>query len=785
MTDLFTKDFTILDGATGTMLQRNGLKLGETPEVLNFTREELIIEAHRAYLEAGSDIVYANTFGANRHKLEGCGYTVEEVVKKALENAKTATKFYNAKVALDIGPIGELLEPSGVLSFEEAYDVFREIVVAGKEGGADLVVIETMTDLYEVKAAVLAAKEHSDLPVFVTMTFEENGRTFTGVSIEAMATTLQGLAVDAMGINCSLGPKEILPLIEKLATQTTLPLIAKPNAGLPDPQTGRYNINAKEFGVLMREYAKAGVKFLGGCCGTDDKFIKEVSNQIQGVKYSRQIPKLKTRFCSSSKVVTVDGVKVIGERINPTGRKAFAQTLRDGNINLVLKEAIGQVEAGADILDVNVGVPGLAEAELLPSVVKAIQGVTDVPLQIDSSKVEALEAGLRVYNGKPILNSVNGEVDNMKKILPLAKKYGAAIVALTIDEEGIPKTAKKRVEIAKKILNAALSYGIAKEDVLVDCLTLTVSAQQADCFETLNAMKEIKEELGLELVLGVSNISFGIPNRALMNQTFLITAMNYGLTLPIINPNSQGLMDAISAYQVLNCKDEGSREYIHRFSAEQTKEQVAVKLELTIEEAILKGLDEDVKMLTKQLLQEEEPLHIVNQRLIPALDQVGIKFEKGELYLPQLLRSANASCCAFEQIKQVIAKDAKESVSKGKIILATVKGDIHDIGKNIVKVILENYGYQVIDLGKDVSGERVIEVAKEENVKLIGLSALMTTTVESMREIIEQIRKSKHECEIMVGGAVLTPEYAKKIGADYYAKDAKQSADIAKEVLSK
>ncbi len=784
VSDLFGKGFVILDGATGTMLQKSGLKLGEMPEILNFTNSEVIMNAHKNYIEAGANIIYANTFGANRHKLEGSGYQVGGVIKKALENAKTVAKEYNAKVALDIGPIGELLEPSGLLSFEDAYDIFSEVMIAGKENGADLVVIETMTDLYEVKAAVLAAKEQTDLPVFVTMTFEENGRTFTGVSIEAMAMTLQGLNVDAIGINCSLGPKEILPLIKELAKHTNLPLIAKPNAGLPDPQTGLYNIKAKEFGELMREYALSGVKYLGGCCGTDEGFIKELTNQTKDLEYVREIPILKTRFCSSSKVVTVDGVKVIGERINPTGRKAFAQTLREGNINLVLKEAIGQVEAGANILDVNVGVPGLDETKLLPTVVKAIQGITDAPLQIDSSKTAALEAGLRVYNGKPILNSVNGEVDNLEKILPLAKKYGAAIVALTIDEDGIPKTAGKRVKIAKKILNAALAHNIPKEDILVDCLTLTVSAQQEDCIETLNAMRRIREELGLELVLGVSNISFGIPNRGLMNQTFLVMAMNCGLTLPIINPNNKGLMDAISAYEVLSGKDEGSKAYIQRFSGESTKEVVVEKSRLTIEEAILKGLDQEVKELTKQLLMKEDPLEIVNNRLIPALDQVGLKFEKGELYLPQLLRSANASCCAFDYIKQSIAIEEKANVSKGKIILATVRGDIHDIGKNIVKVILENYGYQVIDLGKDVSGDEILETAIKNDVRLIGLSALMTTTVESMKEIIGQIKKSGHDCEIMVGGAVLTHDYAMKIGANYYAKDAKRSVDIAKEVLN-
>ncbi|MFI3141735.1 MAG: homocysteine S-methyltransferase family protein [Clostridia bacterium] len=781
---LFEKEFIILDGATGTMLQNSGLKLGERPEMLNFTKPELIQNVHKAYLNAGSDIVYANTFGANKHKLEGFDYSVSEVIFKAIENAKIACADFDALVALDVGPIGELLEPSGTLKFEEAYDVFSEVVIAGQKAGADLIVFETMTDLYEVKSAVLAAKENTDLPIFVTMTFEENGRTFTGCGIENMALTLEGLGVDAIGMNCSLGPVEILPLMQKLSTCTSLPLIAKPNAGLPDPETGGYNIDADEFGKVMKDYANCGVKILGGCCGTTEKYISALKTNLGTATLAERVYEPKTKFCSATEVVEVDTVRVIGERINPTGKKRFAAALRERDISYVLGQAIEQVESGADILDVNVGVPQLDEARLMVDIVKAIQSVVSVPLQIDSSKFEALEAGLRVYNGKPILNSVNGEDEKLHTILPLAKKYGAAVVCLTMDETGIPKNAAQRVEIAKKIMNTALSYGIKKQDILIDCLTLTVSAQQKDCFETLEAMSIIKNELGLNHVLGVSNISFGLPNRNLINHTFLTLAMNNGLTLPILNPNSTSMMDAISAYKVLSGYDTDSEMFIEKYKTNPLAEVLSVqKNEQTIENAILKGLGDEVKTLASQLLLSMKPLEIVNGILIPTLDIVGQKYESGEFFLPQLIRSASACCGAFDVIKDEINKTNQESISKGKIILATVKGDIHDIGKNIVKVILENYGYDIIDLGRDVAPELVLETAIKHEVRLIGLSALMTTTVQSMKETIDLIKSSNHECKIMVGGAVLTAEYASKIGADFYAKDAQKSVEIAKEIL--
>lgn len=787
--ELLAKEFVILDGAMGTMLQNSGLKLGERPEALNLSQPELLKSIHRAYLAAGSDVVYANTFGANAHKLAGTGIDLTATVTAAVKNAKeVAAEFTdkNPMVALDVGPIGELLEPSGVLTFEEAYEIFKEVLVIGEAAGADLVIFETMTDLYEMKAAVLAAKENTALPVFATMTFEENGRTFTGCGIENMALTLTGLGVDALGINCSLGPKEILPLMEQLSKLTPLPLIAKPNAGLPDPETGKFNVLAGEFGELMASYAKLGVKCLGGCCGTTDAYIKSLCENVADLKCVEREYTAKTKVCSASEVVVVDTVRVIGERINPTGKKVFAQALRDGNISYVLNQAIEQLDAGADILDVNVGVPGLDEKSVMTAVVKAIQSVTAAPLQIDSSKVEALEAGLRACNGKPILNSVNGEDEKLEQILPLAKKYGAAVVALTMDERGLPENAQQRFEIAEKILNKALEYGIPREDVLVDCLTLTVSAQQKDCFETLAAMKRIKDELGLQLVLGVSNISFGIPNRNLINHSFLTLAMAHGLTLPIINPNNGDMMDAIAAYKVLSGQDVDSVEYIGKFGGESKTPATAVATSvsnMTLEAAIMRGLDDEVVKLTAEMLASTSPLDLVNGTLIPTLDEVGKKYESGEIFLPQLIRSAGASCKAFDIIKAEIAKTNGSSIMKGKIILATVKGDIHDIGKNIVKVVLENYGYEIIDLGKDVAPAKVVDTAIALDVKLIGLSALMTTTVESMAETIKAVHASGHNCKIMVGGAVLTADYAAKIGADFYAKDAKQSVDIAKIVL--
>ena len=794
--DLFKQKFIFLDGAMGTMLQAGGLKLGERPEVLCITNPDEIFDIHKQYIDAGSNIVYANTFGANRHKLEGTGHSVDEVISAGIGIAKKACG-NEAFAALDIGPIGELLEPAGALTFEEAYDIFKEMVVSGEKAGADLVVFETMTDLYEVKAAVLAAKENTKLPIFVTMTFEETGRTFTGCTVESMAAVLEGIGVDAMGINCSMGPKEILPLAQRLAKSTTLPIIIKANAGLPNPVDNTYDITAEEFGNLMKPYAESGIKIIGGCCGTTPEFIKNVCAAMADEKVGKRENKPKSVLCTPSLAVTVDGVRPIGERINPTGKKRFQQALRENDMEYIAERAVEQADGGADILDVNVGLPGIDEKEMMIKAVKTIQSVVNLPLQIDSSNAEAIEAGLRVCNGKAIVNSVNGEKEKLETILPIVKKYGAAVVGLTMDDEGIPQTAEKRFEIAERILNAALKHGIKREDVFIDCLTLTVSAQQEQAKETLKAVRMVKEKLGLHTVLGVSNISFGLPEREFITTNFLIQAMSMGLDLPIINPNQTAVMDAIYSFRVLSAEDKNSEKYISRFSGRKTQTIVTQndgtakdekdgekKSEFgDIEYAVSKGLKEETRKITEKLLTEKTELEVINEILIPILDKVGERYEKQEIFLPQLINSASASCEAFEVIKKSILSKGEGSVSKGKVILATVKGDIHDIGKNIVKVILENYGYQVIDLGKDVPEKAVVDTAIKEDVKLVGLSALMTTTVESMKNTIEALRQSGHDCKIVVGGAVLTPDYAKEIGADYYAKDAKQTVDAAREVL--
>ena len=776
--------YTILDGAMGTMLQKNGLTPGAVPELLSITNPQLIESIHRSYIESGADIVYANTFGANALKLANTGYSVNEVIGASVRAAKNACSGTNAAAALDIGPLGELLEPSGTLRFEKACELFGEVVRAGAASGAELIVLETMTDLYEVKAGVLAARENSDLPLFVSMSFEENGRTFTGCSIEAMAAVLCELGADAIGINCSLGPREIYPLAEKLCACSNVPVFVKPNAGLPNPADNSYDISAAEFGELMEKYHKLGICMAGGCCGTTPEYIAAISSAFKD-KTPVHVPKKKHSIvCTPTRTVDIENVAVIGERINPTGKKRFKQALSENNLDYIISQAVEQADAGADILDVNVGMPGIDEVSMLTEVVKKIQSVTDLPLQIDSSNPHAVESALRVYNGKAIVNSVNGEQKVLDRLLPVVKKYGAAVVALTLDENGIPMTAEKRVEIARRILGEAEKYGIAREDIFVDCLTLTASAQQAEVFETLKAVRMVREQLGLKTVLGVSNISFGLPNRELVNSTFLSLALGAGLNLPIINPNSKAMMDVISAYRVLANIDIGSEEFIKRFPAAENAPKIPVQTLHSLGEAVRKGLADEAKSLCMQQLQNRDALDVVNNELIPALDAVGADFECGKLFLPQLLSAANAAQSAFEAVKEKIAESGTKSVQMGKIVLATVKGDIHDIGKNIVKVILENYGYTVFDLGRDVDIETVVETVRREKAPLVGLSALMTTTLGSMEQTIAAIHKAQLPCKIMVGGAVLTESYAMKIGADYYAKDAKRSADIAKEVFA-
>ena len=799
--ELFKQSNTILlDGGMGTMLQAAGLKLGARPEELNITDPALIEGIHGQYAAAGSRIVNANTFGASAHKLAGSAYTLEQVITAGIENCKRACAPYGALTALDVGPLGELLEPSGTLAFEDAVAEYARIIKAGEAAGADLIFFETYTDLYELKAALLAAKENTRLPILASMSFEAGGRTFTGCTVESFAATARGLGADAVGINCSLGPKEIFPMAKRLAEAVpgNFPVFVKPNAGLPRADGSGYDITPQLFALQMKPYRELHLFAAGGCCGTTPEFIKLLNGTFAGCTPGRPAHRMPSVLCTPVDTVTVDGITVVGERINPTGKKRFQQALREGDMNYVLEQAVSQAEAGAQILDVNVGAPGVDEPVLMEQVVKALQSVTSLPLQLDSSNVEALARGLRVYNGKPIVNSTNGEPEKLAAILPLCKKYGAAIVGLAIDEKGIQPKAADRVAIARRITEAALAAGIPREDIYIDCLTLTASAQQEDVLATVQALEACKKELGVRTVLGVSNISFGLPCRTYLNTTFLTMAMYAGLDLAIMNPSSEEMMAAVYAYNVLTNRDKQSTKYIERFAdrvpastalaqaAKAAPAASAAEAELTgpyaaLMKAVEKGLKGDAAAHTRALLAEKQPLEVVDEALIPALDIVGAKYEKGTLFLPQLLQAASAAQSAFEEIKTAIAQKGEGSASKGRIVLATVKGDVHDIGKNIVRVILENYGFEVLDLGRDVPVETVVDTVREKDVHLVGLSALMTTTLKSMEETIAALHAAKLDCKIMVGGAVLTPEYAEKIGADWYAKDAKRSADIAKE----
>ena len=793
-----TRETVLLDGAMGTMLQAAGLPLGARPEALNLEDPALIESIHARYAAAGSRILCANTFGASAHKLAGSGYTVEQVVDAAIRCARRAAQPYGSLVALDIGPLGELLEPAGTLPFEEAVEAFAEIVRAGAAAGADLILCETFTDLYELKAALLACRETCGLPVLASMSFEAGGRTFTGCGVESFAAAARGLGADALGINCSLGPKEILPMARALcgAVPGDYPVFVKPNAGLPRADGSGYDITPQLFAMQMKPYRELGLFAAGGCCGTTPDFIRALHRVFDGCAVGREARPLPSVLCTPVQRVVVDGITVVGERINPTGKKRFQQALREGDMDYVLAQAISQAESGAAVLDVNVGAPGVDEPALMEQVVKALQSVVSLPLQLDSSNAAALERGLRVYNGKPIVNSVNGEQAVLDKLLPLCKKYGAAVVGLTMDEQGIPKTAAGRVAIAARIRDAALAAGIPLEDIYIDCLTLTASAQQEDVLATLDALRACKEELGVRTVLGVSNISFGLPCRPYLNTAFLTMAMYAGLDLAIMNPASEEMMGAVYAYGVLSGRDKQSGRYIARYAgrtmpsqaAQPAAPQASAPEETSaggpyapLMKAVEQGLKGEAAAHTRALLAGHEPLDLVDHALIPALDAVGAGYEKGTLFLPQLLQSASAAQAAFEEIKAAVAKNGAPGSSKGKIVLATVKGDVHDIGKNIVRVILENYGFEVLDLGRDVPPEKVVEAVRESGARLVGLSALMTTTLKSMAETIEALHKAKLDCKVMVGGAVLTERYALEIGADWYAKDAKRSADIAKE----
>ena len=803
--ELFTQPNTILlDGGMGTMLQAAGLKLGARPEELNLTDPALIEGIHAQYAAAGSRIINANTFGASAHKLAGSAYTLEEVIAAGIANCKRACAPYGALAALDVGPLGELLEPNGTRTFEDAVAEFGRIVRAGAAAGADLIFFETFTDLYELKAALLAAKENSTLPILASMSFEAGGRTFTGCTVESFAATARGLGADAIGINCSLGPREIFPMAKRLAEAVpgSFPVFVKPNAGLPRADGSGYDITPQLYAMQMKPYRELHLFAAGGCCGTTPEFIRLLNGVFADCQPGRPDHPMQSVICSPVSCVNVDGITVVGERINPTGKKRFQQALREQDMNYILEQAVSQAEAGAQILDVNVGAPGVDEPALMEQVVKALQSVVSLPLQLDSSHADALERGLRVYNGKPIVNSVNGEPEVLEKVLPLCKKYGAAVVGLAIDQKGIQPGAEDRVAIARRIKEAALAAGIPQEDLYIDCLTLTASAQQKDVLATVEALHTCKTELGVRTILGVSNISFGLPCRTYLNTTFLTMAMYAGLDLAIMNPSSEEMMAAVYAYNVLTNRDPQSTRYIERYAnrvpastalAQANQNAVAAQgaqpgdaAEVSgpyapLIKAVEKGLKGEAAAQTRALLETKEALELVDEALIPALDIVGNKYEKGTLYLPQLLQAASAAQSAFEEIKTAIAKKGGTSESKGRIVIATVKGDVHDIGKNIVKVILENYGFEVIDLGRDVPVETVVNTVREKNVHLVGLSALMTTTLKSMEETIAALHAAKLDCKIMVGGAVLTPEYAEKIGADWYAKDAKRSADIAKE----
>ena len=778
----------IFDGAMGTMLQKEGLPIGDNPEIFGIKNPHKLLKIHKKYLEAGSNVLTTNTFGCNELKVNKLGYTVEEVIDRAVSIAKQAIEESDKSkprfVALDIGPIGEMLEPMGTLSFDRAYEIFKRQVIQGEKSGADLIIIETMMDLYEAKAAVLAAKENTNLPVICTMTFDENGRSFTGCLPEAMVATIEGLGVDALGVNCSLGPKQLLPIVKTITELANVPVIVQANAGLPVIKEGQaiYEMNDEEFFQGVKNFVDLGVSIIGGCCGTNETFIKKICDNIEKLQKKEPKRRKSTIVCSAAKYIDIQGPAIVGERLNPTGRQPLIDAYVSGNNDYVINLALEQSNEGSEILNVNVGVPDLDEERAMKRVIKGIQEVVDVPLQLDSSNVKALEAGLRYYNGRTIVNSVNGKEKSLETILPIVKKYGACLVGLTLDENGIPITAEGRFNIAKKIVERAEQYGIKRQDIFIDCLSLTVSAQQDEAMETIKAIKMVKENLGCKTILGVSNISFGIPNRKALNNTYLNLALGAGLDLAIINTEDRTMVESIDAYKVISNMDKGCLDYIEKFkfvsNDNKTKERKNYD-NLTLEDAIERGLKEEAKDLTLKILESHDEHFVLDKVLIPALDVVGTKYDKGELFLPQMIQAAETVKVSLNIIKERLSKNNNTS-SKGKIIVATVQGDIHDIGKNIVKIMLENYGYEVIDLGKDVPIEEVVKRAKEENIQLIGLSALMTTTVENMKKTIKALKENNINARVFVGGAVVTEEYAQKINADYYSKDAKSAVEIAK-----
>ena len=783
MLNKFKDKFLFFDGAMGTMLQKTGLIPGELPEELNIDKSEVLYHIHREYLNSGSNIVSANTFGANRLKFENSKYSVEEIIRAAVKTAKSSINGMAEKyVALDIGPTGALLSPLGSLSFDDAYDIFKEQVIIGEKAGADLIIIETFTDLYELKAAILAAKENSCLPVFATMSFQDNGRTFTGTDVRTFVFTAEGLGVDVLGVNCSLGPKQLQPIVDELLKFSSIPVMVQANAGLPKYQGNStyYDIKPDLYSREINIMAKKGVSIFGGCCGTTPEYIRSMISSLNDLKPVEILKKHFTCATSSSKTVFFgEEVKIIGERINPTGKKHLNEALMEKNLDYVIKEAIAQQESGSDILDINVGLPGIDEKKLMQKAIFEGQSVVSLPLQIDSSNFDVIEAAARIYNGKPIINSVNGKKESMEKIFPIAKKYGALLVALTLDDDGIPDTAEKRLEIASNIIKAAKECGIPEESVLIDPLVLTASAEQAAVMETLKSIPLIKNKYNVKIVLGVSNVSFGLPYRQLLNTTYLAMALAFGIDAPFTDSTNEAVMDVIRSFKVLAAQDKDGRDYIEAYGSIAPVSNILTQ-DSDIKEIIIKGLKDEAKKASIKLLETNEPIELVNEFIIPALDIVGEKYESHEIFLPQLIRSAETSKAVFETIKERSVKGSE--IEGKKILLATVKGDIHDIGKNIVKLILENYGYKIFDLGKDVDVERIIETVQKEKIELVGLSALMTTTVKNMEDTIQELKKEFPNVKIMVGGAVLTPDYASQIGADYYSKDARGAVDIAKKV---
>ncbi|MDR0914233.1 MAG: homocysteine S-methyltransferase family protein [Oscillospiraceae bacterium] len=796
------KDYTqnkilVFDGAMGTMLQKNGLSLGETPELFNLTHPDVVTAIHTAYVKAGANVVSTNTFGANEFKLNN----VEEVIAAGVACAKASGAEY---VALDVGPLGQMLEPLGTLSFEAAYNAFARQIKAAQKAKADMVILETFSDLYELKAALLAVKENSNLPVICSMTYQEDGRSFIGCDPATMVIAMQALGADAVGVNCSLGPDKLFDVVDKILEYAKVPVIVQANAGLPQIKDGQtvYDITAQEYADTVAKMVQRGVEIVGGCCGTTPEFIKELCNRTDGFAPVKTSPKTVTACTSGIKTVVFDNaVTEIGERINPTGKKLLQQALRTQNYDFIISEAAAQVAAGANVLDINAGLPELDETAVLCEIVRRVQSVTTAPLQLDSSDLAAIEAAARIYNGRPIINSVNGKEESLAKILPIAKKYGALLVALTLDDDGIPKTARKRVGIAKKIVERAQTYGIGREDIIVDCLVLTASAQQTQVMETLRAVTLVKKELGVKTVLGVSNVSFGLPVRELINATFLTAALGAGLDAAIVNPSEPRYREALDAFRVLSAEDANALCYSQKYKdykiAAAAKplpgENTAEKSDGTAGQAdekqslisiITGGRKELAKPTVEQMLTHCTPAQIIDECFIPALNAVGEDFEAGRLFLPQLMLAAQTVGEGFEAVEKFAAENNTSSQSKGKIILATVKGDIHDIGKNIVKMLLQNYGFNVIDLGRDVPPEKVIEAIAREDAVLVGLSALMTTTVKSMKETIAAVKNAGFaSCKFMVGGAVLNEEYKDFVGADFYAKDALESVRIAEKVF--